>query len=249
MERVYYLNHNEYQYGDTLKAWNFVKSLVSKNQNIRTITFLVESSHQFVFLEELGLSQIPNATYNVRNKLGLIIQVRTLKTYRPDYLSFGTKANELLVPIALSPEQLYPYEDKSNIAICVVVPWQLDEFLGFLSIHRAIDIETNISMNKPNDVDFRVLNAIEWLKNTSYPNEGYHHPNDIERLRQIAKALKQKKIPMNYESVVYACMQKGIIVSSARETADYFVGNKSIRLRDPFDKVWMNKVIDGNLGK
>lgn len=249
MNCVYYLNHNVYQNGDTLRAWEFVKFLVSKDQNIRTITFLVASSHQFVFLEELGLSKIPNATYNVKNKLGLIIQVRTLKTYKPNYLSFGTKPNEILVVIALTPEQLYPIEDKSNIAACVVVPWQLDEFLGFLSIHRAKDIETNVSMDKPNDVDSRILNAIEWLKDTSYPNEGYHHPNDIERLRQVAKALKQKKIPMNYEAVVYACMQKGFITSSARETADYLVGNKVIRLRDSFDKVWMNRVINGNIGK
>lgn len=247
MKNLYYLNHALYQSGDTLTAWNFVKTLISNNSNIKTITFLVNSSTQFSFLEELGLRKVPNANYNVPNQSGVCIQVRTLKTYRPNYLFAGNQPSEILVAIALDPEQLYQFEDCSDIEACVVVPWILNEWDGFFSIYQAEDVETGVKCSSPVSVPDQVQNAITWLKRTSFPNQGYNHPNDLNRLKQISKALKQKKIPITYESVVYACMHNGYKPSAARKTADYFVGNKPIRLSEPFDKGWMNKVIDGKL--
>lgn len=245
--KVYFINRETYNTGDTLNAWNFVVSLAKQNPSITKITFLLDSAQQVSFLEEIGVKKTNSASFNLQNKLGLQIQVRTLKTYHPDYLSYGNKPSEVLVAVCLSPEQLYQFEDKSDIAACVVVPWILSEWDGFFSIYQAEDTDSGLKKNKPQVLDQRVINAIVWLERTSNPNEGFHHQYDCNRLKQVSKALKQKKIPMTYESVVYACMHNGFIPSAARKTADYFVGNKPIRLSEPFDKTWMNKVIEGKV--
>lgn len=53
------------------------------------------------------------------------------------------------------------------------------------------------------NVDERVINAIEWLKTTSSPNEGYHHPNDENRLHIMANALAHYKVPLDHDGVEY----------------------------------------------
>lgn len=245
--KVYFINHGTYNSGDTLNAWKNVVALTKQISSITKVTFLLNSTQQVTFLEEIGVKNANSASFNLQNNLGLQIQVRTLKTYHPDYLSYGNKPCEILVAICLSPEQLYQFEDKSDVAACVVVPWILNEWDGFFSIYQAEDVETGVKCSSPVSVPDQVQNAITWLKRTSFPNQGYNHPNDLNRLKQISKALKQKKIPMTYESVVYACMHNGYKPSAARKTADYFVGIRSIRLSEPFDKAWMNKVIEGKI--
>ena len=245
MEKVYYINHTSYKVGDVLKAWQFAQMLIQRNANIKKITFLVNTSQQFEFLKEIGIHGLKSASFNVKNDLGLEVQVRTIKTYHPNYVFAGKEPSEILIAIALNQEQLYKYEDMSDIAVCIIIPWMLTNFDSFLSIHECIDVDTMQSFPQPEKVDDKIINAIIWLKATSYPNEGFHHPNDSNRLKQVAKMLRLKKIPMQYDAIVHTCLQNGIIATSARLIADYFVGNRAIRLDEPWDKTWMMKVING----
>lgn len=79
-------------------------------------------------------------------------------------------------------------------------------------------------------MDERVVNAIEWLKATSFPNEGYHHPLDENRLHAMANALAHYNVPLDNESVEHTCMHHGLIPSAAKKTADAFVNAKRRKL-------------------
>lgn len=92
-----------------------------------------------------------------------------------------------------------------------------------MNLHEAINIETNESVATNYNIDERVVNAINWLKATSYPNEGYHHPNDEKRLQEMSNALAHYSVPLDYDSVIYCGMHNGLLPSASRQTANAFV--------------------------
>ena len=73
------------------------------------------------------------------------------------------------------------------------------------------------------EIDPRVAHAIEWLKATSNPNQGFTHPRDIERLKQMANALSHYKVIENKDTIVYYCKGNGVWDDEgAKMIADYF---------------------------
>lgn len=227
MKNVYYINHASFIDGDTYKAMKFALNLCKEDSNLKVLTFLVYSTAQYdSFLGELAFTkaQIRNHGFKTHN---LEVKIHTIKTYDPKYLFAGNKPSEVLVAIGLPSNNLEKFEDYSDIAHVVIVPWQIKELGQFLSIHEAIDIDTFEKYQKPADVDVRVKNAINWLKTTSYPNQGYGHPSDSNRLKQMSNALRIQKVPLDYTSVVYCAINSGLIHSAARKTAESFVKAQS----------------------
>ena len=227
MKNVYYINHASFINGDSYKAMQFALNLCKEDSNLKVITFLVYSTTQYdSFLGELDFTkaQIRNHGFKTQN---LEVKIHTLNTYDPKYLFAGNKPSEVLVAVGLTSHNLEKFEDYSDIAHLVIVPWQIKELGQFLSIHEAIDIDTFEKYQKPSDVDVRVKNAINWLKATSYPNQGYGHPSDSNRLKQMSNALKMQNVPIDYSSVVYCAINCGLIPSAARKTAESFVKAQS----------------------
>lgn len=227
MKNVYYINHASFIDGDTYKAMKFALNLCKEDSNLKVLTFLVYSTAQYdSFLGELAFTkaQIRNHGFKTQN---LEVKIHTLNTYDPKYLFAGNKPSEVLVAVGLTSDNLEKFEDYSDIAHLVIVPWQIKELGQFLSIHEAIDIDTFEKYQKPSEVDVRVKNAINWLKATSYPNQGYGHPSDSNRLKQMSNALKMQNVPIDYSSVVYCAINCGLIPSAARKTAESFVKAQS----------------------
>lgn len=220
---VHYLNHDRFQKDDTLQAAEYAAKLKHKDKALNIVTFLVLSRLQYEpFLGEMDFTAKDYKSHLIPNKGGKI-QIHTVKTYHPNYRFAGSKPSEILIAVGVPPTRLIRFEDMSNIAHCIIVPWLLDENREFLSIYEALDIETGKRYPKPAEVDERILKAIDWLKATSFPNEGYHHPNDSMRLHQMANALKKNHVPVDYAATVYCGMNNGLIPSAARQTADAFV--------------------------
>lgn len=227
MKNVYYINHTSFKDGDTTKAVQFALDLFRSDANLKILTNLVYTTAQFDhFLGELKFTkaQIRDCGFETPN---CKVQIRTLKTYDPKCLFAGNEPSEVLVAVGLTSQDLEKFEDFTDIAHVIVVPWQINEVSQFLSIHEATDIDTYEKYQKPNDVDVRVKNAINWLKATSYPNEGYGHPNDANRLKQMSNALKIQNVSLDYASVVYCAINNGLIPSAARKTAELFVKAQS----------------------
>lgn len=225
--QVHYLNHERFQEGDTRLATRYAAKLMKEDNALKVVTFLVLSQHQYdPFLGEMGFTVKELKAHGCAYRDGRM-QIHTVKTYNPDYLFSGRKPSEILIAVGVPPEELIRFEEKSNIAHCIIVPWTLEENREFLSIYEAQDIETGECCPKPVDADDRIVNAIGWLKATSYPNEGYHHPLDEGRLHQMANAIKYYKVPFDYTSTVYAGLHNGLIPSAARKTAEAFMRAQS----------------------
>lgn len=227
MKNVYYINHTSFKDGDAIKAVKFALNLLKEDSNLKTLTFLVYSTAQYdSILGELNFSkqQIKNHGFVLQN---CEVKIHTIKTYKPDYLFVGNQPSEVLVALGLTSKDLEKFEDYTDIANVIIAPWQISEVSQFLSIHEAIDVDTNEKYHKPVDADMRIVNAINWLKATSYPNEGYVHSSDLNRLKQMSNALKLQNVTIDYASVVYCALNVGLIPSAARKTAESFVQAQS----------------------
>lgn len=234
--KVYYVNSPQWRESDVATAFAKVGNLIRNNSNIKTITFLVGQQSQFAMLAPLGFTSRQIANKGFTTSDGYKIEFRTIKTYHPDYVFANNAPSEILISICIPPQNLYQFEDYSNIVYWVVVPWTITENEEFLSVHEAEDCETGEIWTAPADVDDRLANAIDWLYDTSYPNEGYHHPNDENRLKNIAVKLKKMRVPVGYDLIVYYCLNHGFIPSAARKTADYIMRAQShpMQIRDPY---------------
>lgn len=220
--KVYFLNREQFHKGDTTTALRFVLDLVEKDKDIKTITLLVLQNQQYGwYLGEVGFT-----TKHFKNHIASVngrgVQLHTVKTYKPNYVYEGHPQSELLIAVGVPPKHLEQFEDYSNIKYWIIVPWLMQECEEWLSIYEAEDIETGKKVALPEPADERITNAIDWLKATSYPNEGYHHPLDEERLHQMANAIKKYKVPFSYASTVRSAMEHGLIPSAARNTAEAF---------------------------
>lgn len=220
--KVYYLNREKFTKGDSTTALKFALGLAKKDKDINTITFLVYQAMQYDdFLGEIGFSKQHYSTHSARMG-NYKVQVHTVKTYKPDYQFAGHPQSELLIAVGVPPKELVRFEDYSNINYWVIVPWLLEENKEWLSIFEATDLETGGAIASPELGDDRIGNAIDWLKATSYPNEGYRHPLDEDRLHQMSNAIKHYKVPFSYASAVKCGLEHGLIPSAARKTADAF---------------------------
>lgn len=248
MENLYYLNRERFSTGDTTTAFQFAKNIIKSDPNIDTVTFLVYQAQQYEpFLGELGLQPRICAKHIIdKTKSGITIQVHTVKTYSPSYAFMGHDDCELLIAIGVPPKYLEQFVDKSWVKYWIIVPWLLNENQSFLAVHEAIDLETNEVFGTMLDVDARIKGAVRWLLATSYPNEGYHHPLDEDRLKQMSNALAHYKVPLDYDSVHHYCLFNGMIDSAACKTAEFFVKaqNRKFATIDNADLQFLKKMME-----
>ena len=222
MEQLYYLNHNRFEKGDTSKAFKFAAKLIKENKDVDTVTFLVYQQNQYDnFLGEMGFTSQQFKTHGF-NANGLKVQIHTVKTYKPNYIFAGEPKRELLIAVGVPPKELEQFIDKSRVKYWIIVPWVMSENEQFLHVYEAVDFENGEKIVMQYEIDSRIKGAIEWLKATSYPNEGYNHPFDENRLKSMANAIKQLKIPFEHDSLLHYCISNGLTNDAALKTIEYF---------------------------
>ena len=246
--RMYYINHNVFHKGDVKKAWIFASQLLSQYPYIDTITLLVYQSHQFEsFIQnELGINVKQCKEHIYSNKIGKKIQIHTIRSYSPKDILSDERGRELLIIIGVPTNNLKEFLNKSRVEFWIIIPWLLEENAQLLRIYNAIDIDTNEPIQSSCNLDERVKNAIEWIKDTSYPNERFLHPYDEDRLRQMANALAHYKVPFEYEAVVSYCIGHNIIATSAFQIAEYFskAKHRKFATMDKTDYKFMKKMME-----
>lgn len=237
--KVYYVNSAVHKPNDVLDAFIKALELVQVDKSIKTITLLITQQSHIGLLSPIESLAPVKINQGFTTSDGYHILFRTLKTYHPQYLSGNSHPSEILIPVCIRPEDLYQFEDYSNIACWIIIPWLLSEYKSFLSIHEAIDCKTGNRCPSPDALDERVANALDWLRETSNPDEGYFHSLDEDRLKNIAVKLRKMHIGVDYNEIVYYCLHHGYCPSSARKTAEYFVRAQthSMKLRDTYDNL------------
>ena len=223
MQHCYYINHKRFQSGDSKKAFDFAVSLCKKDKNIDTINLLVYQENQYdPFISELGITRKQFKSHAIPTNSRVKVLIHTVKTFKPGHLFAGHDDCEVLVSIGVPPKDLLRFVDATRLQYWIIVPWLISENKSFLAIHEAIDIETNESLKIDKEIDNRLKGAIKWLQSTSFPEAGFVHPNDEDRLKQMANAIAHYGLDYDNDALIHYCINNGILETPARKMAHYF---------------------------
>ncbi len=248
MEKLYYLNHQQYQTGDVKTAFKFAKELCKQYSKIDTITLLVPSVQQYdIITKELGITKQNCTEHIVPGKLKKHLQVHTIRTYHPDRHLAGNEEYELLISIFIKPKNLEQFVAEPKVKYWIIVPWLYEENRSFLEVHKAIDMTTGVAIHVDYDLDKRVTNAIKWLKTTSSSDFNFSHHDDKERLKQMSNALSHYGVSLTYDAVVSCCINHGIPYVAALMIAEYFTNAQHHRYpihNHEYDYTFMKQVME-----
>ncbi|MCD7849299.1 MAG: hypothetical protein LUH63_05895 [Parabacteroides sp.] len=158
---------------------------------------------------------------------GIVFKFDTIKTFSPVH---GEK-RDIVIIVGISPLEIRKFEDEYKIKYFVYVPWNIEECISWLRAHSATEILSQKKLEPHNPIDKKVEKAIDWLKGTSFPNEGFHHPLDEDRLKSVSNALHELNISIEAESIMKYCHENGILYKAAYKMIDFFQKAKTTRLR------------------
>lgn len=224
MQKVYYTEEQQVNIA-VRSAVGKALNIIAENSEIKTITLLFST---ILVAEDLLSGVIPkNSIKNRRlhcDNPSCWIHIETIKTY-------STYSPHILIPVFIGEKELATIEDEWNARIWVVIPNSLELMENWLKVHAAQNVKTGQSLVSDYSLDDRVVNGIEWLWATSFPNEGFNHPLDLNRLKCMSNALAMNNVPLDYYSVLYYCINHKINHEGGRMIADHFVKAQTKRFK------------------
>ena len=226
MKEIYYVNATQYV-DDCLKsAMSKAISIAKTDEDVKQIIIVVPTKNQFSLLHSVFPEKAVknNGCQIIGTKPG--VRFETVKTLSP-----YSSNRAILVPLCLSQKDLIKYEDECGFYYWIVVPWLYSELEPWLKVHSAVDVATNKPIEANYAVDEKIKNAIGWLKATSYPNEGFSHPLDLNRLKSMSNAIAQYGLAPDYDAILYYCLNNGIWPKGGRKIAEYFVKAQSKKFK------------------
>lgn len=227
MEKVYYINKESSKDAVELAIAKALAIVAQSKSEYKSVLLLFST---YSVADEILDGVLPDDA--IRNhrmhwddpNCGLLIE--SVKTY-----NFSNK--HILVPILVSEKELQKFEDEWAPRQWVVLPQSVSLMEKWLKVHSAVDVESKEMIRKEDDfaLDNRVINGIEWLWATSYPNEGFTHPLDLNRLKCMANALAANHVELDYYAVLYYCITHQITHKGGRLIADGFVKAQSRKFK------------------
>ena len=226
MKETYFVNTKQYDHNCLKSVISKAISIAKADEEVGQIIIVVPTKTQFGLLESVFSEKvISGRCYHVTGA-NIGVRFETVKTLSP-YLS----CKAVFVALCLSQKDLIKYEDEWSFRYWIVVPWHYSELESWLKVHSAIDVATNIPIEANYSVDEKIQNAIGWLKATSYPNEGFIHPLDLNRLKSMSNAIAQSGIIADYDAVLHYCLNHGIWHKGGRRIAEYFVNAQTKKFK------------------
>ena len=219
MKKCFFIENEGGNDNNYLKALKFAIRLKNNDKEVGRIVILLNTKNQYSLLNSLS----PNRRNDNSGKVsigGVNIPVFTLRTYYPYTVSIDGK--DILVTIGLDPEQFSKFEDKSEIKYFVHIPWSMEYSIEWIKSHNAVNILTGESVVSNIEIDKWVKGAIDWLKITSYPNSGFHHPSDSDRLKVASNALAQMKALINRETIIAYCLKISLTMEASEKIYEHF---------------------------
>lgn len=226
MENSFYIKNECYSKAHFEQALKFAINLSKGDSTTGRIVILVYTKKQYQLIQPLFSEKI--IKQGVLSLDGVVFKFDTLKTYTPP--SYGEK-RDIVVIVGISPSDIQKLEDEYKIKYFIYVPWLMEECLSWLRAHVATEITSQEVLNPEYPINSTVLKAIDWLKATSFPNEGFHHPLDEDRLKSVSNALHEMNIPIEDESIIKYCHENGILYKAAYKMIDFFQKAKITRFR------------------
>ena len=225
MEKCFYIKTEQYSKGNFEEALKFAINLFKEDSTIGRIVILVYTKNQYQLIQPPFTEK--TIKQGALSSNGVVFKFDTLKTYTPGY---GNK-RDIVVIAGVSPLDIQRIEDEYNVKYFVYVPWNMEECISWLRAHTATEIISKEVLEPQSSIDPTVQKAIDWLKSTSYPNQGFHHALDEDRLKSVSNALHEMNIPIEAESIIKYCHENGILYEAANKMIEFFQKAKTTRFR------------------
>lgn len=74
--------------------------------------------------------------------------------------------------------------------------------------------------------------SLEWINAIAFPNAGFVHPNDENKVKCAARALDKMGITIHNHKVIDYCRTLGMPQESIDKIVDWYGRPKSLRLKD-----------------
>ncbi len=219
MGRYLFIENEAVDDNNYIQALKFAIQLKKEDPEVGRIVILLDTKSQYSLLNPFFPSRRHDNSGRVMVD-GVNIPVFTLRTYQPYTVSMTGK--DLLVTIGLDPDQFAKFEDEHEIKYIIHIPWSMQYSNEWIKSHNAIDILTGKASESDVQIDPWVKGAIDWLEVTSYPNKGFHHPNDADRLKVAANALAKLKAQINREAIVTYCLSINLNMEAADKMYEHF---------------------------
>lgn len=218
MKTIYYVNAKQYNKDCLISAISNAISIAKADEEVKQIIIVVPTKSQFNLLTSVFSIKTINQKCYHTDEINVGFRFETVKTL-PSYSS----CKVILIPLCLSQKDLIKFEDEWSFCYWIVVPLLYSELESWLKVHSAIDVATNKPIEANFSIDEKIQNAIGWLKATSYPNEGFIHPLDLNRLKCMSNAIAQSGLSVDYDAIFHYCLNHGIWHKGGRKIAEYFV--------------------------
>ena len=196
MKETCFVNTKQYDQYCLKSVISKAISIAKADEEVGLIIIVVPTKTQFSLLESIFSEKvISGRCYHVTGT-NIGVRFETVRTLSP-YLS----CKAVYVALCLSQKDLIKYEDVCDFRYWIVIPCLYSELESWLKVHSSIDLATHKRIETNYNVDEKIQNAIGWLKATSYPNEGFIHPLDLNRLKCMSNAIAQSGLIAEYDAV------------------------------------------------
>jgi hypothetical protein len=74
--------------------------------------------------------------------------------------------------------------------------------------------------------------SLDWINAIAFPNAGFDHPNDENKVKCAARALGKMGVQINNHEVVEYCRTLGMPQESIDKIVDWYSRPKGLRLKD-----------------
>lgn len=239
MEKCYYVENQQYSKEDLIKSLGYAIHLNNEDSTIEQIIILVYTKNQFVLLNSIFSEK--DLKKGIYKQNGVIFKFETIKTYKPSY----SGKHDIVIVVGVAPSDIKNIENEFSVKYLIYVPWNINECISWLRAHNAEGITTNVVLKPESEINPILIKAIDWLNDTSYPNQGFSHPLDNNRLKSVANALNEMKISIEEESIIAYCHEIGILYNSAYKIIEYFqkAKNSSFRTDKNYSLDYFHKIL------
>lgn len=73
--------------------------------------------------------------------------------------------------------------------------------------------------------------SLDWINAIAFPNAGFDHPNDENKVKCAARALDKLGIDINKQEVIDYCNELGMPQKSIDKIVDWYSSPKNLRLK------------------
>ena len=74
--------------------------------------------------------------------------------------------------------------------------------------------------------------SLDWINSIAFPNAGFDHPNDENKVKCAARALDEMGVVINNQEVIEYCHSLGMPQESIDKIVDWFGRPRNLRLKD-----------------